>query len=158
MKEKSLIGMLLFLFTFSFVSCSNDDDGKEKQVNLTPRIKFIQDGKELTYPTKVHIFKGSEEYLKEYNYNTTYHYFERKKDNALFAPSYTFAVYPPGVIVEDKQETIPIDDNTVYTISYKMIKEKTNFYFVEYDLEVNGKDIVLERTFTIDSNGNVTKE
>jgi hypothetical protein len=62
------------------------------------------------------------------------------------------------VIAEDKQETIPIDDNTIYTISYKMIKEKTNFYFIEYDLEVNGKDIVLERTFTIDSNGNVTKE
>jgi hypothetical protein len=39
-----------------------------------------------------------------------------------------------------------------------MIKEKTNFYFVEYDMDANGKDVILERIFTIDSNGNVTKE
>jgi hypothetical protein len=156
MKIKSLTRMLLFLFTISLVSCSKDD--KEKQVKLTPVIKFTEDGKELFHTTTVRLFKGSEEFLKEYDYNTTYHYFVGKKDNAIFLPSYyLFSVYPPRLAVDDK-ETISIDDNTVYTISYKMNKENTNFYFVEYDVEVNGKDVLLERTFTIDSNGKVTKE
>jgi hypothetical protein len=150
--------MLLFLFTISLVSCSNDDDNKEKQVKLTPLIKFTEDGKELFHRTTVRLFEGREAFFKDYDYNSTYHYFVRKKDNAIYFTSYIFSVYPPDVAVEDKQETIAIDDNTVYAISYKIVTEKAKFYFVEYDMEVNGKDILLERTFTIDSNGKVTKE
>lgn len=147
--------MLLFMFTISFVSCSEDDD--EKPVNLTPKVGFVQDGEELFYPVSIRIFKGTGDSFKEYNYNTQYHYFVRKSDNAIFLPSYTSRLYPP-VVKDVENELISMDKNTIYTISYRMIKENTNFYFVEYDVEVNEKDFVLERTFVIDNEGIVTKK
>lgn len=133
-----LIGILLFIICFT--SCSDDND--EKQVNLTSKVGFIQDG---------------EDYFKDYKYNTQYHYFERKNDNALFLPSYILRPYPP-VISDVENELISIDKNTIYTISYRMVKESTNFYFVEYNVEVDEKDFILERTFVIDNEGNVTKK
>jgi uncharacterized Zn finger protein len=65
--------------------------------------------------------------------------------------------YPP-VVSDVENELISIEKNTVYTISYRMVKENTNFYFVEYDIEVDEKDFILERIFVIDNEGNVTKK
>ncbi|MDR1601052.1 MAG: hypothetical protein LBS42_01310 [Tannerella sp.] len=76
MKAKSLMLIGILSFIICFASCSDDDD--EKQVSLTPKVGFIQDGEELFYPISIRIFKGSEDYFKKYNYNTQYHYFIKK--------------------------------------------------------------------------------
>jgi hypothetical protein len=156
MKTKSLVLIGILSFIICFASCS-DDDNNEKQVSLTTKVGFVQDGEELFYPVMIRIFKGSEDYFKEYNFNTQYHYFERKNDNAIYPPSYTLRPYPP-VVPDVENVLISIDMNTVYTISYRMVKENTNFYFVEYDVEVDENDFILERTFVIDNEGNVTKK
>ncbi len=117
---------------------------------------LYKNGEELVYPVSIRIFKGTEDFFNEYNYNTQYHYFERKSDNAIYFPSYILRPYPP-VVTDIENELISIDKNTMYTISCRIVKENTNFYFVEYDVEVNEKDFVLERAFVIDTEGIVYK-
>jgi hypothetical protein len=48
MKTKNLMLIGILLLTICFTGCSKDDDN-EKQVNLTSKVGFIQDGEELFY-------------------------------------------------------------------------------------------------------------
>lgn len=159
MKTNILTGVLFFLFAISFASCSNDND-EEKKVDVTLKIRYIQGGESMFHKISVKVFKADEEFLKDYNYNTTYNYFERKKDNALFPPSYQNTTYPYDILDKsgDSYIKLAVGENDLYTISYSMKINDTNFYFIEYNVEVENKDFVLERTFIIDSEGSVSKE
>jgi hypothetical protein len=153
---KRLIGVaLITLLTISFVSCNDDDE--EKQVNMTMSVEFIQGGERFIKTVMVQIFQGGEDFYKNFNYNTKYDYFV-DKEGVLYPPKYRIGLqaYGYGKNDEKQYEIRPIEDKFLYTISYKLTG--TDFYFIEYDVEVNGKDIMIERRFIIDSEGNITKE